>query len=373
MALAITPFTADLVAAVKQFNSRLLGSGVFHEFQFHESPTCAWLPKIEGRRIYQEYFVAAEDGAVRGGYVLKHQPFSFRGELQNLPFYHGPISEGLFNRKYRSVGALLTRHALDSQPLLFALGMGGWDQPLPRMLKAMRWKMFEVPFYFFAAKPFRFLRRIRAVRSTAFRTAAAEAGAWSGAGWLAIRALQALRRRTPANASATKADTVPDFGEWADELWESCHDKYALAALRDRETLNILYPRANPKFHRLVVRCNGRTIGWAVVLDTAMHGHKYFGGLRVGSIVDCFGDPRQAASVAAQALAHLRERGVDLIVSNQSHQAWGAALRAAGFLKGPSNFLFAASPQLAARLDPFDAHQQELHFNRGDGDGPIHL
>jgi hypothetical protein len=373
MALAITPFTDDFVPAVKEFNARLLAGGVFHEFQFHESPVCAWLPKLEHRRIYQEYFVAAEDGAVRGGYVLKHQPFSFRGDVRNLPFYHGPISEGLFNKKYASVGALLTRHALKVQPLLFALGMGGWEQPLPRMLQAMRWKMFEVPFYFHVARPFRFLRQIRPLRSNALKTAAAEAAAWSGAGWLAIRALQTIRRRPPGGCSDTTAEIVSDFGDWADQLWESCRAKYSLVALRNRETLAILYPGNDPKFRRLAVRRGGKTLGWAVLLDTAMRGHKYFGGLRVGSIVDCFADPGDAAVVAAQALADLKRRGVDLIVSNQSHQAWGAALRRAGFLEGPSNFLFAASPQLAARLDPFEANREQMHFNRGDGDGPIHL
>jgi hypothetical protein len=373
MALAITPFTDDLVPAVKAFNARLLAGGVFHEFQFHESPTCAWLPKRENRRIYQEYFVAAEDGAVRGGYVLKHQPFSCRGEVRNLPFYHGPISEGLFNKKYASVGALLTRHALKMQPLLFALGMGGWEQPLPRMLQAMRWPMFEVPFYFFVARPFRFLRQIRALRHSKLKSAAAEAAAWTGAGWAALRAAQALRRRTPAHASRATVEQVADFGHWANALWESCHARYALVALRNRETLNILYPAENPQFIRMVVRKDADTLGWAVLLDTQMRGHKHFGDLRVGSIVDCFAAPEHAAAVAAKALACLRARGVDLIVSNQSHQAWGNALRTAGFLQGPSNFLFAASPQLAARLDPFDAHQNQLHFNRGDGDGPIHL
>jgi hypothetical protein len=373
MALAITPFTEDLVPAVKAFNARLLEGGVFHEFQFHESPTCGWLPKIKNRQIYQEYFVAAEDGAMRGGYVLKHQPFSFRGELHDLPFYHGPISEGLFNKKYASVGALLTRHALRMQPLLFALGMGGWEQPLPRMLQAMRWKMFEVPFYFFVAKPFRFLRQIRPLRANLFKSAAAEAGAWSGSGWLAIRAMQRLRRRTPPDDSGVSAEAVVDFGDWADRLWEGCHHRYALVALRDRETLSILYPKEDPRFRRLIVRRDGKPVGWAVLLDTAMRDHKYFGNLRVGSIVDCFGDPQHAAVVGSRALADLTARGVDLVVSNQSHRAWGDALRRAGFLTGPSNFLFAASPQLAARLEPFEANENELHFNRGDGDGPIHL
>ena len=62
---------------------------------------------------------------------------------------------------------------------------------------------------------------------------------------------------------------------------------------------------------------------------------------------------------------------MDLIVSNQLHAAWRKALAGAGFHHGPSNFLFAASPALAARIG--DAADDELHMNRGDGDGPIHL
>jgi hypothetical protein len=61
----------------------------------------------------------------------------------------------------------------------------------------------------------------------------------------------------------------------------------------------------------------------------------------------------------------LEQRGVDLIISNQSHAAWSQALLDAGFRTGPSNYLVALSPALA-KADQF-------HFNRGDGDGPIHL
>ena len=64
-------------------------------------------------------------------------------------------------------------------------------------------------------------------------------------------------------------------------------------------------------------------------------------------------------------------RGVDLIVSNQLHAAWSLALLDAGFRLGPSNYLLAASPALAACAGT--ARDDEFHINRGDGDGPIHL
>ena len=48
---------------------------------------------------------------------------------------------------------------------------------------------------------------------------------------------------------------------------------------------------------------------------------------------------------------------------------WWKALRADGFLEGPSNFLLGTSPALTKLA----ASVSEVHVNRGDGDGPVHL
>jgi len=65
--------------------------------------------------------------------------------------------------------------------------------------------------------------------------------------------------------------------------------------------------------------------------------------------------------------------GVDLIVTNQSHGAWTAACDAAGYLRGPSNFLLATSPALTKLLVQTQVADDEIYLTRGDGDGPIHL
>jgi hypothetical protein len=68
----------------------------------------------------------------------------------------------------------------------------------------------------------------------------------------------------------------------------------------------------------------------------------------------------------------LRDRGVDLIVSNQMSAAWVQGLEHNGFRRGPSNFLFGASKPLL-RLLQSDSQLADSHLNRGDGDGPINL
>jgi hypothetical protein len=71
----------------------------------------------------------------------------------------------------------------------------------------------------------------------------------------------------------------------------------------------------------------------------------------------------------AAATRFLADRGVDMIMSNQSHAAWVTALESNGFLQGPSNFIFATSKKLTGILGALEQTVTQVHINRGDGDG----
>jgi hypothetical protein len=86
-----------------------------------------------------------------------------------------------------------------------------------------------------------------------------------------------------------------------------------------------------------------------------MSGHKQFGDLRRGSTIDGLCAPEDAALVVDRATRLLEQRGVDLIVSNQAHGAWVGALRRAGFIEGPSNFLVAISQEFSRVTGPLAA------------------
>jgi hypothetical protein len=306
-------------------------------------------------------YVAAEDGYVRGGYILRSQHFCAGNKPVAADHYRLPLSEGVVDRKYAMLGLRLIRDALDRQPNLYAMGMGGWDKPLPQILKRLKWRMCEVPFHFKVVHPAAFLRNIRVLRTSALRRFALDAAAFTGGGFVAMKAL-GIARRLPKQA----VELIPTFANWADEVWERSRSAYGLIAARDAATLDALYPATDPRFLR--VRAG---VGWALMLDTQMRGHKQFGDMRVGTIVDCLAPPDEAPRVMCAAASLLEQRGVDLIVSNQLHRAWSEALLAAGFRKGPSNYLLALSPEFAACAS--GAADHDFHFNRGDGDGPIHL
>ncbi|MBV8211654.1 MAG: hypothetical protein JOZ08_00335 [Verrucomicrobia bacterium] len=366
--IVVRPITEDLVRAIRDFNSRLDDGGAPPQFRFPECHISTWLPKVAHRRLYEEYFALSEKDTIRGCYIFKHQDFSFHGVTRSIGFWHWPISEGVVNNKYSWVASRMLETGLKAQPLLYGLNMT--DQ-LARLLTILGWSLCRVPLYFKVNRPGRFLAEIRVLRQTKARQLIANLAAGTGIGGLALKILQSGREA--GGPLDEQAEVVRGFSGWADDLWDACKGSYAMIGVRDRETLNILYPPSSERFLCYKVVRASAVIGWAVLLDTQMRDNKHFGNLRVGSIVDCLASPEQAFAVVRAATQVLEARGVDLIVSNQSHAAWCAALRSAGFQPGPSNFRFAASRELAKLLDPLPTTMAQIHVTRADGAGPLNL
>lgn len=371
MAIRIVPYTADLEQRVREFNVRLEAAGITRRFPV--SHVSKWLPRQHGSDLYQESFLAVDDQSnVRGGYILKHQWFFINGTRQYIADYQLPISEGIVDRRFGLVGISIMEDAIQRQPRLFGLGFGGLGTRTAQYVHLGGWPMVAVPFLFRIAHPNTFLRNIRAIRTSAMRCWSLDFLAGTGVGWLGITLLRWLRPKRKPSRSVCYEEVL-EFSDWVDAVWEACAPHYRLIAVRDCATLQTLYPRDDQRFIRLKIVREGKPIGWAVMLNTAMADHKHFGNMRVGTLVDCLASPKDAPDVVACARDVLEARGADILVSNQSSGAWCASLRACGFMEGPSNFGLTVSPQLAREIAPLEENIHTFHLNRGDGDGPIHL
>ncbi|MGA2979349.1 MAG: hypothetical protein ABSD76_07140 [Terriglobales bacterium] len=373
MAIVIQPYRPDHERAVAEFNQRLRQAGADENMVFYRWAEPRWLPHSAESRIYNEFFVAVDDGIVRGGYALKTQEFFFPdGQIRTIGYYHHPLSEGIVNKAHAMVGALLLRDAMQRAPLLYCLGMSGYDRPLPQMLVRLGWAHCLVPFFFRVVNPSRFLRNMQTLRSSVSRRFLMDLAAYSGAGWAGSKLLQGYRALRAPRSSAAECCEVASF-EASDvaasvqALWEQARQTCPFTAVRDAETLSTLYPAAQTHLTRLVMKRNGAAIGWAVVGERRKDAK--YGKMRVGSVVDCFALPEEWFSVVRRATETLERRGFDLILSNQSHQAWGEAFKATSYLPGPSNFIFAASKKLAELLAPFEEVRPRIHLTRADGDG----
>jgi hypothetical protein len=164
MTVRIRSYTEADVAAVRAFNRRLDAARVAFPHRLPESSVSLRLPRLEGRRICQEHFLALEGDVVRGGYSLNWQEVSFRGEMVKVASCVEPISEGTLDRAYMLVGAQLLQDALRRSALLYGLGIGGLHKPIARLFSALGWTLKSVPFHFKVVHAYRFLRNMKRLR-----------------------------------------------------------------------------------------------------------------------------------------------------------------------------------------------------------------
>jgi hypothetical protein len=168
------------------------------------------------------------------------------------------------------------------------------------------------------------------------------------------------------------SELAEEFSDFADDLWQQNKDFYSIVALRDQHLLNQIYPKTSPEFHRLKISKNGVCIGWVVMLCTQMSNDKYFGNLKLGTLIDAFSAPHDAELLIHEAVKYLKKQNAGLIVVNHTHLIWGKHFQKNGFLKGPSNFIFGISKRIKEYY-PGKIDFENSFLMRGDGDGPIGL
>jgi hypothetical protein len=371
MGLRVVLYEPSHEPAVRAFNARLRAADAL----LFPLPETAPAPNsgTPATGIEFRHFVVVDDaGEVRGGYFIRTQPFIIRGQVHGVGHYNAPLSEGIIDKRYAAVGAAMLAHALGEQPLLFAMGMGGMDRPLPRMLRAMGWAMLETPFYFLVLNGKRFLRNIGPLRSRRERRIAADVLAFSGLGGLTLKGIQAARTRNRFDGRYRR-QPIQEFSEWADRLWLDSAPQYSLSAVRNADYLRFIYPRTEPDYYGVQLTAGGAPAGWVQMLDCHPRDRSYFGEMNVAALVDGVGPPAVIPSLVHGGVEAARERNADVVISNQMHRDWTSALKAAGFWQGPSNYLLALSKGLRKLVEPLEEAILRIHFNRGDGDGRVNL
>lgn len=372
MPLTIVRYQNEHVPAVRRLNERLASAE--ETWRFPERPESLWLPDAPDEEIVEHYYVAQDGEEARGGYILKWQPFWTKDGVQRVCTLYLPLSEGIINPAYKLLGLGLIKDALKRSPLTFCLGMGGAARSLPQTLRMLGWQVHDVPFFFMPLRAGPFLRHLKPLQSRAPLRLAARLAAATGVASVALAAAKWLRRPHRKHRAGLSFETVENFGPWADEAWEAARGGYSLCADRSSASLNRLYPQREGENHRVKVLQNGETLGWFVARSRPMKGHKYFGDMRVGSLIDGMALPGGETSVVWAARLFLEGRSSDIMVCNMQHQTWRTALRAAGWLSGPSNFALAASKPLSQAVGaPYADCIENAHFLRGDGEGPTHL
>ncbi len=376
MGIKIVPHAEDKRPLVEAFNQHMRDAG--SSWGFYVDPEPWWMPKRrEDQTVWREFHLAVEDGErVVGGYGLKPQTWLIRGEPQVVTDWQGPISLGAIDNRYAALGLRFIRDMLKKHPLLYSWGHGGSDEKIVQLLRKLGWLMHETPFLFRVCQPKRFLQKNAALRGDPKKALAQDVLAISGLGTIGLHAIHAALRVKSLTRFEATATVEPDFGDWADVVWDRAKGRYAAVAVRDAASMRTLLPIAQqhrewPPPTRLRVEKNGQLIGWAAVIEKQLTDDRNFGDLRVGMVADAFGAPESAGEIVHAAFGHLRDLGVDMVMANHAHPAWAEGYEAAGFFRVPDRRIFCASPALQAALEPWDRTKNGLYLTNLDGHGPM--
>jgi hypothetical protein len=357
--------------AVRAFNERMRAAHATSDSLLPDQPNNSHTLGTPAQAIdWTKFVVVGNDDEVRGGFLLMTQPGWLNGEVVSVANYQGPLSEGIVDPRYGMVAMQMLRYVQKHWPLTFAVGMGGADRSLPRLLQATGWDVRPVPFLFHVVRASRVLRELRILQERLPVRLAAHAGALTGVGAIGVAALQHRAWTSSFGASNLRLERIERWDDWADVLWERTRESAGFSVVRDRATLECLYPLDDPKYCAYLLRRRGEVAGWAIALDTQMHEHSHFGNLRVATVLDALALPELAVPFVSRLRRLFAVGGADLVVTNQSHERWIEAFQRGGFLAGPSSYLLGTSPSLSRAIADQTAR---VHVTRGDGDGRLNL
>lgn len=361
--------TAELQPLIHAFENKLNASG--GNFHFPVEKNAGHYQATAD--IYFETFGTFSQETLCGIHTIKYQSFFCKQEkkCQPIGMYQYPVSLGIMDTRFGKVGAVQAMTAEKHSPNLFALGMGGFHNDLPKLLTAMGWWLMPVAFYFKIKNPYHFCKDMQYLRKTRTRRLLLDLLAYTGTASLGHILFNCIKQ-TPKMPSTIAYKRVPAFDDSVNMIWEKSKQDYDFIAQRDQDNLNYMFPKLDPRFHRLYIYDKQRgLIGWVAIAISNMHQDKYFGNLKLATIADGLAKPDDIPLLLAAASHYIDGHAVDLIVSNQSHHSWQHAFAQYGFLSGPSNYIFAGSKKLKQTLASLSI--DNMYLNRGDCDGPIHI
>jgi hypothetical protein len=364
----------DDISAVARFNQRLREGGRGEEqITLHPSLSGEARYRPAGFPVYRRMMIAEDGREMRAAVQLYHNNIFIHGKKRDFCWLDMPISEGIIDRRYSLAIVQLLKAVSRYEPFLMSTGAGPEDKDSFRLLTKFDWRHHAVPFFFYPVKVTKVLLGLSYFKKHAKLRYGALLGAYSGLG-AGLSGSLALRRRIDAVFSGYERSVEKTFGAWADRIFEDCLPGYGVAMRSDATTLNILYPPDKPGLTRLRVcrkgakRGAGQDTGWVLVARKQMKNNRYFGDLKVGTLVDGFGRAADAPALVAAGIDHLAESEVDIIVANFSHAMWIEACRRSGMIAGPDNYYHFVSPG-GSPLFEDACPPREIHVARGHSDG----
>lgn len=369
--LEFRPAAPDDVARVETFNQRLAAAGHMYHRLSIEKPFRTMLHAADSPITVEKLF-CFDGSEIRGGVGVKRMMFWVNECPEEVTFSVYPISEGIINPTYAMIGVLIQKELLRRYPLMYSLG--AFNSVPAKIKRQTRWFSLAVPFHFRVLRAGSYLRNFAYLRKKTWMRTLLDLAAASGVGTAGLTLFDLFQRFRGCHPGVDNLQIkrFDAWGDWADQVWEKAGNHYTLIGDRSKAALQVLYPNRND--HLIKLRFNtkdtGRLLGWAVITASKLGNHKYFGNMRLGTIVDMLAAPEDAYQVVSGALVAVRQAKADLVIANHSDRRWNRAFKQAGMASWNTNLFLFLSPKLKERFNPIEAYSDRFYFTRGDGHGP---
>jgi len=159
------------------------------------------------------------------------------------------------------------------------------------------------------------LRELRMLRTSSARRTLSNLAAVTAAGKLGVTALQFRSAGAALATGGLTVTSITTWESWVDELWQQCRREISFCVRRDLRTVQYLYP-LDDRVRGYCVRREGRPVGWMSVQTTQMRDHKYFGNLRLSTLLDGMALSGVMQGTISLVSFRLVSEGEDLLVSN---------------------------------------------------------
>jgi hypothetical protein len=317
----------------------------------------------------ETYFVVEDGDEVRGSVYLRTSLLHIGEETVQIGWIKYPVAESLIDGRFAGVPAAMILHLQRQNPTLLAVGMGGPEGPLAKLLTALRWSGGVIPTFVLPIDPIAVASELPHLAKRTWLRRAARVARGIGLGPAArvgIRATTLLRATALSKGATVRTEVEPPF-DW-NKVFAAATSEYLAISERTAASVSRLLPPSAPGVRYWTISRDGLDIGWAAaqLLDFRDAPFRPYGALRVGIVHDMLSLVNDASVVVSLAAASLAREGAQLLLANHSVPAWGRAFRDIGFLRAPESFACLGSPALVERLSRAGISPLDLYLTRGD-------
>ena len=308
--------------------------------------------------INNDYFIVVENNKfIRAVVAIKNQQYLINGKEINFKDIQQPISESIIDKKFLIQNLVFFNKIINLSVNMHGLGMGGLNEPLPKILSKLKFNKYLIPFFIFPISVKKTLYIYLKRKKINFP-------------------LKILEILSPIDffykflinffQNKITQEEFNLFDKKDDELWDKVKLNFDLISFKNKINLNLVYNSKRFDLLKIRIYKNKNYLGWIVLKITKHNNSNHFFDSKTCTIVDMLCEKIHYNILIKEIKKISLKYNCDVILVNSTYFDFNIKLKNNFFINFNSNFGF-----VYKTFETFNIHKSWI--TRGDGDGPINL